>query len=156
MKTFLLLLHNCNFATVMNHNVNIHAFRPVLVDPCERVIWPPKGVTTHWAENHWSKESRKFLYTMPVSNADNKCVSSHCAWLAGKLLPQRLKHLPHHTVGRGGSTSPLWNGRGRWGHGTQLQEQLRIVLHSSNTWRKPRRTEGVGWPEKPDRPLLAG
>jgi len=40
-KLFLLLLHNCNFATVMNHNVNICVYRQVLGDLCERVL--PKG-----------------------------------------------------------------------------------------------------------------
>ncbi|ERE68548.1 hypothetical protein H671_7g17857, partial [Cricetulus griseus] len=33
---FLLLLHNCNFATVMNHNVHIEYAGYLIGDPCER------------------------------------------------------------------------------------------------------------------------
>jgi hypothetical protein len=44
-----LLLHNCNFAAVMNHNVNIQYAGYVTWDPCERGIRPPKGLwTTDW------------------------------------------------------------------------------------------------------------
>jgi hypothetical protein len=45
-KIISLKLHNCNFAAVMNQNVNI-CFLTVLGDRCERVIWPSKGVSTH-------------------------------------------------------------------------------------------------------------
>ena len=37
-KLFFLLLHNLNFATVMNHNVNLCVFLMALDDPYERVI----------------------------------------------------------------------------------------------------------------------
>ena len=43
-KLFSLLLHRCNFATVMSHNVSKYLMFPmVLGDPCERVL-TPKGV----------------------------------------------------------------------------------------------------------------
>jgi hypothetical protein len=38
--------HNCNFATVMNHNVNLGVFLMVLSNPSERVVLLPRGVTT--------------------------------------------------------------------------------------------------------------
>lgn len=37
-KSFSLLLHNCNFATVMNLKVKYLCFPMVLGDPCERVM----------------------------------------------------------------------------------------------------------------------
>lgn len=41
-RLFLLLLHNCNFATVINLNVNIW-YAEALGGPGERVVWLPKG-----------------------------------------------------------------------------------------------------------------
>ena len=43
---FSLLLCNCNFATVMKHNVNI-CFPMVLGDGCENRQTNPGGVVTH-------------------------------------------------------------------------------------------------------------
>nr|BAC28255.1 unnamed protein product [Mus musculus] len=45
---FLLLLHSCNFATVMSHNVNV-CLLMVLGDLCEKVVCDPQ------VENHVSK-----------------------------------------------------------------------------------------------------
>jgi hypothetical protein len=42
-KIISLLLHNWNFATVLNHNVNIWYAENLICDPCERVVEPPKG-----------------------------------------------------------------------------------------------------------------
>jgi hypothetical protein len=42
-KLILLLLCNCHFSTVMNHNVNIWYAEHQLYDPCERVVQLPKG-----------------------------------------------------------------------------------------------------------------
>jgi hypothetical protein len=42
-----LLLLNCNFATVMNHNIKYLRFLMVLGDSCEKVIRLPKGMGTH-------------------------------------------------------------------------------------------------------------
>lgn len=36
----LLLPHNYTFATLVRHNINIWY---LMCDPCERVVWPPKG-----------------------------------------------------------------------------------------------------------------
>ena len=45
-KLFFLLLHECNFAIVINHNANICVFL------CERIIQqPPKGVMAHRLRN---------------------------------------------------------------------------------------------------------
>ena len=44
-KIISLLTHNCNFATVMNYDVNT-CFLMVLGESCEKVIWSPKEVTT--------------------------------------------------------------------------------------------------------------
>jgi hypothetical protein len=53
-KVFLLVLHNCNFATVMNHNVII-CFPMVLGKPYERVPQPPQWATHKpQVENQWS------------------------------------------------------------------------------------------------------
>lgn len=41
-KLFSLLLHICNFATVINCNINI-CFLMVLDNACEKVVWPTKG-----------------------------------------------------------------------------------------------------------------
>jgi hypothetical protein len=43
MKLFLFLFHNCNFATVINHNVNIWNARYLICNPCKRVIWSQRG-----------------------------------------------------------------------------------------------------------------
>jgi hypothetical protein len=43
-KSFLLLLHNCSSAIVMNHNANICVLRWLFTgEPYERVVGPPKG-----------------------------------------------------------------------------------------------------------------
>jgi hypothetical protein len=48
-KIILLLFHNCNFATVMNHNVNIWYAGYLMYEPCERTVQPPKELqTTEW------------------------------------------------------------------------------------------------------------
>ena len=36
-------LHNCNFATVINHNVNIWCARYLIFDLCEKAVWPWRG-----------------------------------------------------------------------------------------------------------------
>ena len=59
-QIILLLYHNCNFATLMNHNVNI----------CDAgyVIFYPQGGHNSQVENHWSK-SRYVLkfYNIPLN-----------------------------------------------------------------------------------------
>jgi hypothetical protein len=49
-KVISLLLHNYNFATVMNHDVNNQYVGYLIFDPCERVLWPSqKGLQpTGW------------------------------------------------------------------------------------------------------------
>ena len=43
-----LLLYNYNVATVrMNHKANTWYAGYLLCDPCEKVLWHPKGVATH-------------------------------------------------------------------------------------------------------------
>ena len=46
-KLFLLVLHNCNFATVMNHNINVCGFFYVLKQHLWKGHLMPKCVTTH-------------------------------------------------------------------------------------------------------------
>jgi hypothetical protein len=43
-KIVLLQLHNCNFATFANLNVNIWYTGYMICNPCERLTWPPKGL----------------------------------------------------------------------------------------------------------------
>ena len=43
---FIATFYNCHFATVMNHNVNIHVFRWSQVTPMKSHL-VPKGVVTH-------------------------------------------------------------------------------------------------------------
>jgi hypothetical protein len=48
-KVFLLLLHNCTYVPVMNHNVNIWYTGYLIYDPRERVLRPPKRLRpTSW------------------------------------------------------------------------------------------------------------
>lgn len=42
-KLFLLFIHNCNFATLVNYNVNIRYSRYVTGNSCDRVMWPQRG-----------------------------------------------------------------------------------------------------------------
>lgn len=46
-RTVALLLHNCHVAAVVHCNVNIRSAGYLIGDPCERVVWPPKGIETH-------------------------------------------------------------------------------------------------------------
>lgn len=40
-KLFSMLLQNCNFSTVMSHNINTWYVGYLIFNPCERVVWPP-------------------------------------------------------------------------------------------------------------------
>lgn len=42
-KIILLLVHNCNFATVINHNVYILYVAYLICHPCERLVQTPNG-----------------------------------------------------------------------------------------------------------------
>ena len=53
MKLYSLLLHNCNFATVVNSNTNI-SYSGYL-------IWDPGGGHNPQAENHCPKSSQKHI-----------------------------------------------------------------------------------------------
>ena len=46
-KVILFLLHSCNFATVMDCNINIYYARYLLHDLCERVGQPDPQVENH-------------------------------------------------------------------------------------------------------------
>jgi hypothetical protein len=50
-KFFLFLLHNCNFSSVMNHNVNL-CFLMVLGNPCESSFDSPQRGHYPQAEDH--------------------------------------------------------------------------------------------------------
>ena len=50
-KIISLLLHGCNFATVMTSNVDILYAEYLTCDPCEKVIQASVGVTTHRLRN---------------------------------------------------------------------------------------------------------
>lgn len=54
-KLFLLPLHNCDFATVMNHNLNIWCAEYLIFNPCERVIWPSQRGCGLQVENRCSR-----------------------------------------------------------------------------------------------------
>lgn len=48
-KIILLLVHYCNFSTILSCNVNILYAGNLICNHCERVIWPPKGLgPTSW------------------------------------------------------------------------------------------------------------
>lgn len=50
-KTISLLLHYCNFTTVMNHYVNIWYAEYLICNLCERFAWPPRSCKSQ-VENH--------------------------------------------------------------------------------------------------------
>lgn len=47
---FSLLLHDCNFASVMNHDVNTWCAE--YLNPSEKVVWPQRGCDPQ-VQNHW-------------------------------------------------------------------------------------------------------
>jgi hypothetical protein len=57
-KLFSMLLQNCNFSTVMSHNINTWYVGYLIFNPCERVVWPPQRGHDPWVENHWTRTSK--------------------------------------------------------------------------------------------------
>ena len=64
-KLFLFLLHNCNFATVVNHNANICVF-------CERVIWLPKWLP------HTDRGKPSWLFYLAVWASSQQANTGPC------------------------------------------------------------------------------
>jgi hypothetical protein len=70
-----LLLHNCNFATVMNLNVNIWYAGCLICNSCEKVVWPPQWSRAHMlrtqAHSNWTQtcsSDELFSSTVGCSN----------------------------------------------------------------------------------------
>jgi hypothetical protein len=74
-KIISLLLHNCNFVAVMNHNINICGFLMVVGKPCEKVFWPPpKGShPTGWKPLIYTEIRGTELVTQLLAAGNQTC-----------------------------------------------------------------------------------
>lgn len=96
-KLLLLLLHKCNFATHMDHNINNLICRWPQATPVKGSFYLQRGCEP-WVENCWYKDSSCPLFTFFVS----------CLWFK-MWAPSLLLHLPCLSLA---ITNP-WNRKAR-------------------------------------------
>ena len=94
-KLFSWLLHNCNFAAVMNCNKNIWYTGYLICDPYEKVIWPLKGSwPIGWEPPCWSLPTLSLRFLFTAWSSASKWGADACDAYQSMLLPTLQKETP--------------------------------------------------------------
>lgn len=110
-KIISLLLHNRNFATVMNPNVDVWCAAYLMCGLCKRVFWPAKGIVTHRLRTTSEQTGRSARLTLckSLSHWGQKAAATSELPLLHRLSSPvwKLRHAPVQGKGWGGEAGLL-------------------------------------------------